>query len=458
MATAMLLANAGVDVTVLEKDSQALPDSSDAAWTDWARPGVAQFHQSHGLLPRGLQLLQAHLPEVVAHLERLGAHSFNLADSPPPSILDWTSEAGDARFDSLAARRPIYELAFAVAAEETSNLDVRRGTKVTGLLTGSEAVPGVPHVAGLLTDRGEISADLVVDAGGRRSPMPVLLEEVGARRPPETDGDFRFVYYTRYYRKTGDEFPQPYVLSRYLSGSVSIGTFPADNDIWSVTVYGTNSDKALRSAKDPHVFEEIVLAHPERSGFIDGEAISPVTVMAGVADRERRIHVDGLPVATGWMPVADAWACTNPILGRGITMGMMHATALIPELLREVDAPLLLANAWEVTTSEQVRPWYEETRDIDRARSHEMEAIRTGQISTHGQLMSDEQAAWSWATRTKQRAFRTQLDMVSMLATATEAMLRPEVQQLIAEVDREQLKIPEPNIPDRARLEMILAS
>jgi hypothetical protein len=33
--------------------------------------------------------------------------------------------------------------------------------------------------------------------------------------------------------------------------------------------------------------------------------------------------MDGVPVATGIVSVGDAWACTNPSLGRGITMGLM---------------------------------------------------------------------------------------------------------------------------------------
>jgi len=33
----------------------------------------------------------------------------------------------------------------------------------------------------------------------------------------------------------------------------------------------------------------------------------------------------GQPVVTGIVSVGDAWSCTNPSLGRGMTMGLMHA-------------------------------------------------------------------------------------------------------------------------------------
>jgi flavin-dependent dehydrogenase len=43
--------------------------------------------------------------------------------------------------------------------------------------------------------------------------------------------------------------------------------------------------------------------------------------MAGILDRYRRFVVDGAPVVTGYAAVGDAWACTNPSAGRGISVG-----------------------------------------------------------------------------------------------------------------------------------------
>jgi len=456
LALGMLLAEAGLHVTILERDIQEPPDTHEGAWEDWRRSGVAQFRQSHGLLPRGLQILESRFPRVVDHLRRSGAHSYNLTDSPPPSVANWTPEPEDRQFDSLAASRPVYELAFANAAKEM-RIDVLRGTKVTGLTTGPTTISNVPHITGIVTDRGKsIRADVVIDAGGRRSPMSAFLEDVGAHRLPEADGDFRFVYYTRYYRRTGRDFPSPYTLSRYLSGSVSIGTFPADNDTWSVTLYGTNADKVLRSARDPGVFERVIRAHPERAHFVDAEPITEVMTMAGVADRERTMHVDGTPTATGWLPIADAWACTNPILGRGITMGLMHTVALAPAITQTLDRPAELADAWETITREQLRPWYVATRDIDRARCKEMEAVRTGEITRHGERMSAQQAAFLAAALTDPDVFRAQMELAAMLTTMDDLTARPEIQDKIAATARNLPDLPGQEIPTRAELEELL--
>ena len=49
LASALLLARDGHDVTVLERDPAPVPDSPDDAWEQWERRGVAQFRQAHYL-------------------------------------------------------------------------------------------------------------------------------------------------------------------------------------------------------------------------------------------------------------------------------------------------------------------------------------------------------------------------------------------------------------------------
>src|SRR5438067_2257363 len=50
-----------------------------------------------------------------------------------------------------------------------------------------------------LEDGEEVMGDLVVDAGGRASPMPEWLDALGAR-PPESFEDCQILYYTRFYQ------------------------------------------------------------------------------------------------------------------------------------------------------------------------------------------------------------------------------------------------------------------
>ena len=90
----------------------------------------------------------------------------------PPSITDVEPRPDDDRFRFVTGRRPIVEAVFANAAGEAKGISVRRGVGVEELVTGSSAIDGVPHVAGVRTSEGDVlHADLVVDAMGRRSPL-----------------------------------------------------------------------------------------------------------------------------------------------------------------------------------------------------------------------------------------------------------------------------------------------
>ena len=73
LGAALLLARDGHEVTVLERDADPIPASSDAAWDQWHRKGVAQFRQPHNFMPGLRLLLEAELPEIQEALERAGA-------------------------------------------------------------------------------------------------------------------------------------------------------------------------------------------------------------------------------------------------------------------------------------------------------------------------------------------------------------------------------------------------
>jgi flavin-dependent dehydrogenase len=90
--------------------------------------------------------------------------------------------------------------------------------------------------------------------------------------------------------------------------------------------------------------------------------------MGGVIDRYRRFVVDGVPTATGIVSVGDSWACTNPSLGRGITMGLMHAVGTGDVAGQRLDNPFALALAHDSMTETRVTPWYRNTVEIDRMR------------------------------------------------------------------------------------------
>ena len=131
-------------------------------------------------------------------------------------------------------------------------MTIRRGVAVTGLTTGREVLPGVPHVTGVLTDGGTaIRGDLVVDATGRRSPVGSMLEATGGRRPVEEREDSGFVYYGRHFRSADGTLPAIAATVLEHFDSVSILTLPCDNGTWAIVFTTSAGDKALRRLRDP---------------------------------------------------------------------------------------------------------------------------------------------------------------------------------------------------------------
>src|SRR5215469_12186732 len=284
----------------------------------------------------------------------------------PSSITDRAPREDDERFITITGRRPAIEYAFASVAERL--VPVRRGASVVGLLTGPPAAQRIPHITGVRTGDGkEVSADLVVDAMGRHSKLPDWLEAIGARRPIEEAEISGFIYYTRYFRsRTGAVPPCRSALHTYFH-SFSLLTLPSDAGTWSVTVFISSGDRALKKLRDPGHWTALVAACPRHAHWLDGEPITDVLTMGGILDRYRRFVVDGVPMATGIVSVGDSWACTNPSLGRGIAMGLMHALATVEVLQQHVDDPLALTLAQDSMTETRVSPWYRNTVEIDRA-------------------------------------------------------------------------------------------
>jgi 2-polyprenyl-6-methoxyphenol hydroxylase-like FAD-dependent oxidoreductase len=380
--TALLLAERGFEVVVLDRDPPA-PDTADEAWEQWERPSVTQFHQVHFLQPRGRALLEEHVPRVLKELQAAGAVKANLVASLA-SLLP----GGDGGFDFerfhtyTTCRRPVLEYAFAAALRSTPGIQIRNGAVVTALTAGAEVIPGVPHVGGVEIESGEaFAADIVIDASGRRSPVGGLLEALGAQRPPEHVEEVGFVYNTAFYR--GESMPEFAADPLAAMGSVSVLTMPGDRDHWSVTIYHSPKDKPLRKVRDADVFERVVRAMPLHAHWVDGERVSDIISMASTANTQREFVVDGTPVATGLVPVGDAWGFTNPSIGRGITLGIMHAIDVVGAVAGIVDDPAAVATAWREVTDAQAAPWHDATVQFDRIRGPEVEAYRQGLPDPH---------------------------------------------------------------------------
>lgn len=450
LCTAMLLANDGHEVTVLERDGQPPPDPRDA-FESWERRGVNQFRLAHFFLSRFRSIVEFELPQLRQALEAAGALTYNVLSNIPDETKGGT-RPDDGRFDVITGRRPIVEAVTCRLCEETKNVTLRRGATVRGLSAGSSDQAGVPHVRGVRLESGEeIAADLVVDAAGRRSALPRWLAEIGTAEVGEELDDSGFVYFARHFRSADGQVPALLGPLKQDWGTVGILTLPADNGTWSVTLTASSKDADLRALRDVATWERVNRVLPLTAHWIDAEPLEDrVITMAKIEDRIRDFAPGGNPVATGVVAVADSWSCTNPSLGRGASIGLMHAIVL-RDLLRQANQPWRLATEWCELTRETVEPWYRTTRAYDRHRLDEIHALMEGRpYETDDELWGLNRALEAAATLDGDN-IRDVLDMAMALRRADEvfadAVLRDRVLAQREDVANE------PSLgPDRKRL------
>ena len=136
----LLLARAGHQVLVLERDClQPAPDVESAAAAAF-RPTAPQIVQPHIVMARCRQLLIERLPDVYAGLLAAGVAEAPLRTQMPDSLPDTTARPGDEQLTPMMTRRSTVDWVLQRAAAAEPRVTVRCGVKVTGLLTA----PGRP--------------------------------------------------------------------------------------------------------------------------------------------------------------------------------------------------------------------------------------------------------------------------------------------------------------------------
>ena len=435
LGTAMLLAGDGHQVTVLERDPISPPEPVEA-WERWQRPGLNQFRLPHFFLAGFRSVVDAELPEVSGALRAAGALRLNvIGDAPREMTGGWRD--GDDCYELLTGRRPVVEAVIATQAAATRGVEVRRGTAVTGMVSGASALPGVPHVTGVRTKSGEsIPADLVVDMSGRRSALPGWLSEIGARDPAEELEDSGFVYYGRHFRSADGSLPAMIGPPQMHWGTISSLTLPADNGTWAIALVTSSKDTALRPLRETGRWEAVVRGLPLVAHWLDGTPIEDgVQVMAHLEDRYRGFVADGRPVVTGVVAVADSWACSNPANGRGASIGMLHAVTLRDQL-RDVglDDPAAFAEAFHTATARTVEPWYRATLATDRYRLAEIESdVRGGTYDPQDSQYQLGKALGAAAGQDPD-CLRAYLDIWLVLRTPGEVFARPGLRDKILQL------------------------
>lgn len=400
LAAARLLSRHYPRVLILERDVRRDAPCPEDAFRDWERGGAPQFRHSHAFLARLRLVLLAHLPDVLERLRENGVREITLAQTAPPSMPSFDERPDDEDVVLLACRRSTFEWALRESVRARPGVELREGVFVAGLV-GASHDGARPRVTGVRLDDGSVvSASLVVDTLGRRSPAPAWLAGINADPPVERSSETGIFYYTRFYRLRKARAPQGTTgLVAGDLGWVKIAVFPGDADTFSITIGAPVDDASLKTLSDPRKFERFVAAFPQIApwrarGVSDpiGGSSTPVLVMGQLRNRMRHFVDAGGPLAPGLLVLGDAAYHSNPIYGRGCASALVQAALLDEAVGRHRDDPVAAARVLHALSEAQVRPFWEAAVASDRRLLGDR-SLPTGSLAV---LVTMAEQAFGW--------------------------------------------------------------
>ncbi|MGV0873053.1 FAD-dependent oxidoreductase [Mycolicibacterium sp. XJ879] len=304
-------------VTLCERDE--LPDAPAN------RSAVPQGRHVHLLMARGAQEFETHFPGL---LDGMVSEGVPILENRPDCIhfgaaghVLGTAHRLRNEFTAYVPSRPQLEWQLRKRVSALDNVE-----KIHAAVTQPRFDPGSERVTGVHLESGAVlPADLVVDATGRGTRLPVWLQNWGYERPRE-DVVFVGIAYTSQRVRVPDGLLSEKVVVAGASADqpLGIGMLLYEDGIWNVTTFGVGKVAPPQDfAQMCALADEILPAHVA-SALRRGTPLDDVAHHKYPASRWRRYDkLQRLP--GGILPFGDAVVSFNPTFGQGMSMTSLQA-------------------------------------------------------------------------------------------------------------------------------------
>lgn len=363
-------------VIIIERDR--FTDNADP------RKGAPQARHAHAVLAKAVEIIEDLFPGFFAELEASGSTKIDMCDDHLKfyHFGKWKKRFSGGIY-SYFQTRTFLEWKLRQWVAKIPNISFMDGTDVMQFTTDDAKT----HITGVKVRRDgdapsqqEVSANLVVDAGGRGSRTPQWLEALGYPKVEELILKVDIAYSTRFFTRTPPD-PMPwkslFIYPKLPDKRLGVILPTEDPDKWLVTLGGVFGD---HPPTDDAGFLDYArsLPVPDLHNVIkDLEPAGPILVHKLPSNLRRQYeHMSRFP--DGLVVLGDALCSFNPIYGQGMTTAALDALAL-DGCLRDQrtshaagdltgmsmrfqkKAATVIANPWLMATAEDMR--YDEFPD-----------------------------------------------------------------------------------------------
>nr|WP_246398434.1 oxidoreductase [Mycobacterium vicinigordonae] len=353
LCAARVLSDFYARVTVYERDELPSKPANRAT--------VPQDRHLHMLMARGANEFEGLFPGL---LDDMVAAGVPILENRPDCIhlgaaghVLGTGHTLRDEFTAYVPSRPHLEWQIRRRVQQIDNVSIQRRP-----VAEPRFEPATQRVTGILLDPGPgqdspefVGADLVVDAAGRGTRLPVWLTQWGYQRAPEATVDIGINYATHQFRMPEGLIAEKVVVAGASHDqSLGLGMLHYENYTWVLTTFGVANAKPPRTYPEMLGLAKELLPEHFNAALAQSEPVGDPAYHAFPVSRWRRYHkLERFPA--GIVPFGDAVASFNPTFGQGMTMTSLQAGHL-RRALQSVDDDSELAGEFSRLTAKTTFP------------------------------------------------------------------------------------------------------